>query len=84
MDDRMASRQQHDDLDGDFEEDEDEMGDFIDDDTGEPGQPRRRRMRRPSGAPAGVSTAALNVGMPSTAWTHAPFCVNVFTQLNTA
>ncbi|KAK9807078.1 hypothetical protein WJX73_001549 [Symbiochloris irregularis] len=44
-----------------FEEglEDDEMGDFIDDDTGEPGEPRRRRMRRPSGAPAGVSVAAL-------------------------
>ena len=49
---------------GDFVEDDDEFGDFIDDDTGAPGeQPRRRR--RPSGAPPGVDANAMRVGLGS-------------------
>ena len=49
---------------GDFVEDDDEFGDFIDDDTGAPGeQPRRRR--RPSGAPPGVDANAMRVGAVS-------------------
>lgn len=44
----------------DFVEDDDEFGDFIDDDTGAPGeQPRRRK--RPSGAPPGVDVNAMRV-----------------------
>lgn len=79
---RQQQRYEEPEAEYDEDEEDDEMAGFIDDDTGDPGQPRRQRRRRPSGAPAGVSISALNVSsavacMRSHGLVYRPGCVHV-------